>query len=149
MTGAEEKEVFDIEFMKRKHLDDVILLQQNLSTFMPPKGSYDEIWRMYSAQTNVFSVVAVLSNVVVGSASLVIEIKTRGGIVGHIEDLVVSPHKRNKGIGKALLEKLIEIAGEKECYRLSLECQQKNLGFYQKSNFEISGTSMKRLMPIK
>ena len=78
-----------------------------------------------------------------------IEVKIRGGKVGHIEDVVVKESNRRKGIGKALVERLVELATAKECYRLSLECQSPNVDFYQNFQFKVSGFSMKRVMALE
>lgn len=146
---SKDVEPLRIELMNRKHLQSVLVLQQSLSVFMPSWKDYDELWTSYSAQDNVFPFVALLNEKVVGHASLVIEVKIRGGNVGHIEDVVVEVSRRREGIGKALVERLVELATEKSCYRLSLECQPHNVAFYQNFQFRVSGFSMKRVMALE
>jgi len=145
---SKDVENLRIEFMNRKHVEQVLVLQQSLSVFMP-RHDHDELWTTFSTQDNVFPVVALLNAEVVGSASLVIERKLRGGKVGFIEDVVVKESNRHKGIGKALVERLFELATSKGCYRLSLECQPHNVAFYQNSQFCVSGFSMKRIMALE
>lgn len=52
----------------------------------------------------------------------------------YLEDLYVSPHYRNKGIGKALLEYLIELAKAKNCGRVQwivLDWNKPAIKFYE------------------
>ena len=135
-----------IEYVNRNHLEEVIELQQSLSKFKPSRENLDAIWIDFSAQTNVFAIVALSNEEVIGYASLFLEIKVRGGIIGHIEDVVVSSSKRNCGIGKTLIDRLHEIAREQGCYKLTLECESKVIDFYKKCSYEISGTSMKKYL---
>ena len=79
----------------------------------------------------------------------------RGGI--YLEDLFVKPEYRGKGYGKALLEKLAEIAVERHCGRLEWWCLDWNkpsIDFYLSMGAEamsdwtvyrISGKTLKEL----
>lgn len=57
------------------------------------------------------------------------------GKVGHIEDIVISNEYRNQGLGKMLIEFLINRAKEEKCYKIILNCQEQNIPFYAKCNF--------------
>jgi glucosamine-phosphate N-acetyltransferase len=57
------------------------------------------------------------------------------GSIGHIEDVVVSKDYRGTGLGKILITKLIKIAREMKCYKIILNCQEKNIPFYEKCGF--------------
>ncbi len=53
----------------------------------------------------------------------------------YLEDLFVRPHMRGKGIGKALLNQLIKIAGERDCGRVEwvvLDWNEPSIKFYKK-----------------
>jgi ribosomal protein S18 acetylase RimI-like enzyme len=53
-----------------------------------------------------------------------------------IEDVAVNKDHRGKGIGKSLVEKLIEIGKQKNCDKLVLNSSEKNSKFYEKIGFE-------------
>jgi phosphinothricin acetyltransferase len=53
-----------------------------------------------------------------------------------IEDVAVNKDHRGKGIGKSLVEKLIEIAKQKNCDKIVLNTSEKNSKFYEKIGFE-------------
>lgn len=60
-----------------------------------------------------------------------------------ITNIAVTKSNRGKGIGKALLEKLIEFSVEENMIGISLEVSTKNfiaINLYQKYDFEINGT---------
>ena len=135
-----------IEPLQRKHLEQAILLLQNMSAFLPPKDSYDEIWEAFVTQPNVHSVVAIENEEVVGYGAVIIETKVRGGKMAHLEDIVSHPHKRNKGIGKIIVNALYEIAKINKCYKVSLQCKQDNIPFYEKCEYKVSETAMQRFI---
>ena len=64
--------------------------------------------------------------------------------MGHIEDIVSHPSKRNAGIGKRIVSALYEIARANSCYKVSLQCQKHNISFYEKCDFKVSGAAMQR-----
>jgi len=59
--------------------------------------------------------------------------------LGHIEDIVVNKSHRGKGIGKAIVQKLIDIGKEKGCYKTVINCKKELLPFYQKTNLKRTG----------
>ena len=138
----------DIKLRKieKNDLPLVIELLQSISEYRPALNEYDNIWKEFSMQNNVHSLVAFINDKLVGYGSLVIEIKIRSGRLGHIEDIVSDTKYRNKGVGLAIVNGLKEIAAEKGCYKLALECKENNIGFYNKCGFLISGTSMNKLL---
>jgi len=83
---------------------------------------------------------------IIGSGTIIFEPKLiRGGAyVGHIEDIVVDEKYRSMGIAKKIIENLIELAEEKGCYKVILDCQKELCGFYEKSGFENHGVQMSK-----
>ena len=133
-----------IELLQKKHMKQVILLLQNLSVYLPPEDSYCDIWKSFINQTNVHSVVATENEQVVGYGAIVIETKIRGGKKGHIEDIISHPNKRNVGIGKMIVNSLFEIAKTNQCYKVSLQCHQQIISFYENCEFKLCGKAMER-----
>jgi glucosamine-phosphate N-acetyltransferase len=132
--------------IKKEHMSAVIDMLQELSEFSPPDIEYEDIWALFDSQPNVFGVVALDEHVVVGYGAVVIETKIRGGKVGHIEDIVTHKDFRKHGIGNAVLQKLFEIASLEYCYKLTLQCKDHNVRFYEKNNYCVSGQALQQFL---
>ena len=94
-----------------------------------------EINSTYLTDPSSITLVSVDSNTVTGVASLHI-IKKLTRTLGLIEDVAVNENYRGKGIGKKLVEKLVEIASKKSCDKTVLNSSEKNSEFYEKIGFE-------------
>ena len=123
---------------------EIVGLLQGISDYKPNKILFDKIWENFNNQKNVYSVVAQIDNLIVGYGAIVVEIKIRGGKMGHIEDIVSHSEFRKKGVGKAIVNALFEIAKENDCYKVALQCKEHNVSFYNKCNYELSGLTMQR-----
>ncbi len=87
------------------------------------------------------TIVAELDGLIVGVASLyVIEKLTR--IMGLIEDVAVDSNQRGNGIGKKLIENLIEQSRAKGCDKTILSSSEKNVPFYEKIGFNVNEIQM-------
>lgn len=75
---------------------------------------------------------------VVATGSLLIERKFfhEGGRVAHIEDVASHPKKRGKGLGKCIIAYLKQEAWIRKCYKVILDCNPDNVGFYQNCGFK-------------
>jgi glucosamine-phosphate N-acetyltransferase len=84
------------------------------------------------------------TNIIICSGTIIIEPKIIHGAqpAGHIEDIVVLEKWRNKGIAKALLDHLREIAINHNCYKIILDCNDKMVSFYEKNGFSKKGIQM-------
>jgi glucosamine-phosphate N-acetyltransferase len=76
-------------------------------------------------------------NEIIGTGSILIEPKITYNIsyLGHIENIFVDETYRNKGIGKQIVEYLVNYAREKLCYRIDLACEDKLIDFYRGLGF--------------
>ena len=85
------------------------------------------------------------SGALLGTASLIVEHKlVRGcGRVGHVEDVVTHEKARGRGVGRALLGRLAELAREAGCYKVILDCADKNAAFYEKSGYRRAELQMR------
>lgn len=102
------------------------------------------IWRGRNA-AGVRTVVAVENDQVIGTASLILEQKFihKGGIIGHIEDVAVHVDHQGKGVGKALVLQLVELAQDSGCYKVILSCNDHNLEFYERVGFRRHDNGMR------
>jgi GNAT superfamily N-acetyltransferase len=82
---------------------------------------------------------------IIGTGSIQFEYKlSHGGYpVGHIEDVVVLPEYRKKGIGQLILSALREEAIWKNAYKIVLSCSDINISFYYKNGFRLVENTMR------
>ena len=82
--------------------------------------------------------VAIDDKKIVGSTTLFIEQKFihDGGLVGHIEDVVVRKDYEGQGIGMKLVISLLDVAKQKKCYKTILNCEDNLRPFYEKIGFK-------------
>lgn len=66
----------------------------------------------------------------------------KGGIVCHIEDLVVHKDHRGQQIGSELVDHVVNYAKEKGCYKTILNCNDQVEPFYQKLGFQSKNKEM-------
>ena len=66
-----------------------------------------------------------------------------GGLVGHIEDVVVRKDCEGKGIGIKLVTSLLERAKEKNCYKTILDCKDDVKQFYERIGFKRESNGMR------
>jgi glucosamine-phosphate N-acetyltransferase len=88
-------------------------------------------------KSRVRTYVAIIDSDIAGTASLFIEPKFihSGGVVGHIEDVAVRPEFQKHGVGRALVEHLLEVCREFHCYKVILDCAEAVIPFYERLGF--------------
>lgn len=96
------------------------------------------------ANIEIYVIFNSLENKVVANGTLVVEKKFihQCGKVGHIEDIVVDPKCQGMGLGRKMVDHLTKRAKEMECYKIILDCDEKNTQFYQKCGFSKKGVQM-------
>jgi len=124
-------------------------LLQHLSIIQPSEISiqqFNQFIENLTPKHSIFIIEDTSSQTIIASITLLIEDKIihNMGKVGHIEDVVVHPSYRGKQLGKILVEKVIEIAKQMNCYKVILDCQDKNKVFYEKCGFENKGNQMSK-----
>ena len=102
------------------------------------KNKAMEILKKIKQNPNHIIHVAIDDNKIVGSTTLLVEQKFihDGGLVGHIEDVVVRKDYEGKGIGIKLVMSLLERAKEKNCYKTILDCKDDVKQFYERIGFK-------------
>jgi len=109
------------------------------------KNKAKEILKKIKQNTNHIIYVAIDNKKIVGSTTLLIEQKFihDGGLVGHIEDVVVRKDYEGKGIGIKLVTSLLERAKEKNCYKTILDCKDDVKQFYERIGFKHESNGMR------
>lgn len=133
--------------IEKKDLEEVFLLLQQLTEIDYLNRDKEKCWDLFLSCSSE-SLVGVYKGKVIAYGSLVLEYKIRGGISGHIEDIVVSDEIRNKNVGTNLIKHLSEIGENKGCYRITLFCKEYLINFYSKNGFEVSNIAMKKFTKI-
>ena len=84
------------------------------------------------------------NNRLLGTATILIEQKLihNMGKVGHIEDVVIDSNMRKCGLGKFIINHLVNYARDMGCYKMILDCSDENIIFYEKNNFKKHGNEM-------
>ena len=89
-------------------------------------------------------IIIINNNKIIATGTLLIENKIIHSIskVGHIEDIVVDSNSKGLGIGKQIVNYLTNLAKENNCYKVILNCNDNNIGFYQKCGYQKKETQM-------
>jgi len=80
----------------------------------------------------------------VGTGTILYETKFIHNIslYAHIEDIYVEEKYRKHGIGKLLVEHLVNEAKKRQCYKVILDCNESLESFYAKNRFRKNGSQM-------
>ena len=87
------------------------------------------------------------NNKIIGAGTIFKLKKLHNNSVGLIEDVIINNNYRGSGLGKILIDKLKQIGlVEFRCYKVILDCSEKNIEFYKKCNFFQSGVQMRNIV---
>ena len=109
------------------------------------KNNAKEILKKIKQNSNHIIHVAIDDKEIVGSTTLFIEQKFihDGGLVGHIEDVVVRKDYEGQGIGMKLVISLLDVAKQRKCYKTILNCEDSLKQFYEKIGFKKTTNEMR------
>ena len=109
------------------------------------KNRAKEILEKIKQNSNQIIQVAIDDKKIVGCITLLIEQKFihDGGLVGHIEDVVVRKDYEGKGIGMKLVTSMLEYAKRKNCYKTILDCKDDVKQFYERIGFKHESNGMR------
>ena len=84
------------------------------------------------------------NNNLVGSGTILFEKKFIHNIslYGHIEDIIIKKEYRKKGLGKLLINNLVQVCKDRKCYKILLDCSDELINFYEKCGFKNNGNQM-------
>lgn len=121
------------------------------SAFKGTTSPSNRQWWNILEDNNIHYYVAEVDGFVVGVASLItINKLIRGGNrIGLIEDVAVSKTSGSRGVGRMLIEKLKDLAVERGCYKVILNCSEDNIGFYKKCGFYQNEVQMRWDRPVE
>lgn len=109
------------------------------------KQKASDVLKNIKSNPNHIIFVAIENDRVVGSTTLFIEPKFihQGGLVGHIEDVVVTKNMQGKGIGEKLIRSALDYSKSQGCYKTILDCKEDVRSFYEKIGFFKTSDAMR------
>jgi len=142
MENTESKEIIVRKAIWEDH-DNISPILAN--AFEIKTGSTRRWWNIIS-DSSAFPYVVEVDGIVAGTATLYILEKLihSGGKVGIVEDVAVSEYARGLGLGKLLIDTLVEQAKKQNCYKVVLSCAEHNVAFYEKCDFHKHEVTMRK-----
>lgn len=109
------------------------------------KSKANEVFKKINSNEGYIIAVAEMDGKVVGSTTLLIEQKFihDGGLVGHIEDVVVDKKFQGQKIGEKIMRFLLEKSKNRGCYKTILGCTDDVRPFYEKLGFKVIANEMR------
>ena len=131
-----------IQFYNHR-INEIFSLLQQLAT-APNLDKYQFENILYYLNNNHLIYIYIKDDIIVGMITLFIEQKLihGGKCVGHIEDLVVDKAYNGQGIANQLLDYVIQIAKNNNCYKIILDCDKELIAFYEKNGFKENAIQM-------
>ena len=126
------------ELQKDDYDNGIFILLQSLTKAPKiPRVCFDTFVTSLGDTHQVF-VIRNSDEAVVAAATCLIESKLiRGGQgVAHVEDVVIHPDYRKRGLASRLLSHIVSHALKMNCYKVILNCSEANTSFYQKHKFK-------------
>ncbi len=109
------------------------------------KSIADNIFEKIQNNLEHIIIVALIGEKVVGTATLLVELKFihNGGKVGHIEDVAVDKNYQGQRIGEKIIKNLLDLAKTKGCYKTILDCVDEVKPFYEKLGFKHNANALR------
>jgi len=131
--------------------DLLVLLFSQEEEFIPDRDKQRHGLHLILTDSSIGEILLIeKDNTIMGMVSLLYTISTAlGGKVALLEDMVMHPSARGKGLGTELLQAAITWSRKKECKRITLLTDGMNssaISFYEKQGFQISEMLPMRLL---
>lgn len=109
------------------------------------KNNANRIYDKIKNNPDHIVVVAIIDGKIIGTATLILESKFihNGGIVGHIEDVVVDKNYQGQNIGEKIIRYLLNVAKTNGCYKTILDCVDDVKPFYEKMGFKHNANALR------
>lgn len=103
---------------------------------------FEEFYDKISANSEIYVIEE--DGIIIGSGTILYEYKFIRNIskVAHIEDIIIAEKYRGKNYGAVLIDHLINVSQNNNCYKIILNCSDNLEKFYAKSGLIKNGISM-------
>lgn len=141
-----EKKNFIVRKVNRDdYYKDHLELYKQLTVINPElinKGKYDSFIEKLNDNHQIFVICE--DNKIIASGTIIIEEKLIRNLakLAHIEDIVVDNNYRKYGLGKKIIQHLVNYGLSKGCYKITLDCNDNNIKFYENCGFTKNGNQM-------
>jgi glucosamine-phosphate N-acetyltransferase len=132
----------DFRLINESDYSQYLLFIEELSKFKS-NLSFDEFKKKLEDMKDIYIMVIYDNKLLIGCGSIFIMNKIHCNPIGYIQDVLIDENYRKHGLGKQLVNKLISIGKEKNCYKIILNCHENNKHFYEKCDFSQAGLEMK------
>jgi len=131
----------EYSLLKSDDLEEYMALMFEFSNYK--KDITVEYFKEYIQRPDI-KIVVIRLDKIIGAGTIFKLEKMHNNPVGQIEDVIISENYRGHGLGKEIINALVKIGLEEfKCYKVILNCLDKNIKFYQKCGFNISGSQMR------
>lgn len=135
--------MIDVRLIKEDELPQLLALYRHLNPDDPELAVDQTLtahWRAILADPNQFYIGVEEDGRLAASCVLIViaNLTRSARPYGLIENVVTHPDYRRRGLGKAVLQKAVEIARERNCYKVMLMTGRKEEGtlkFYEEAGF--------------
>ena len=105
---------------------------------------YMNVLNHIQQNSDIWVIVNENENELIGTGTILYETKFIHNIslYAHIEDVYIEEKYRKHGIGKLLVEHLVNEAKIRRCHKVILDCTESLESFYTKNNFRKNGIQM-------
>jgi GNAT superfamily N-acetyltransferase len=137
--------VDNVRSVKEEDLEQLLSLYKHLipeDSKLEIDMSLEKHWKDILSDPSLFYLAIEEDEMIVSSCNIsIIKNLTRAARpYGLIENVVTHPDYRNQGYGTTILNKAVDIAREKNCYKVMLmtsKKDEKTLSFYENAGFDI------------
>lgn len=139
----EIRELKDIDLEDPSDFFDTLANMRDVGE-LTPKQAKDILLKINSQDGHILIAITPEGKII-GTATILIEQKfiRSGAKSGHLEDISVRKEFEGNGIGKAVVNKAVELAKKLGCYKIVLDSSEENRPFYEKLDFKKYGDFMK------
>jgi len=115
-----------------------------INNFRKTDFTYMQFQDILENEINIEIYVLEENNILIASGTILFEKKFIHNIstYSHIEDIIVKNTYQGKGIGKILMNNLINICKKRNSYKILLDCETSLIPFYEKCGFLNKGHQM-------